>query len=75
MKQEDMIILFERFRQIDTGSSRKYEGTGLGLAICRRLVKMMGGKIMAHRGGSGTGSIFTFTLLRRKGENREKKRF
>lgn len=48
IKPEDLALLFQPFRQIDSGLSRMHEGTGLGLAICRRLLELMGGKINAH---------------------------
>ncbi|MDA8125460.1 MAG: ATP-binding protein [Deltaproteobacteria bacterium] len=62
IKPEDMGILFETFRQIETGLTRRYEGTGLGLSISRRLVELMGGRIWAESEGPGRGSRFTFTL-------------
>jgi len=65
IKHEDMGKLFEPFRQIDTGLTRKYEGTGLGLSICKRLVEMMEGEIWAESEGVGKGSTFTFTLPER----------
>ncbi len=37
--------IFERFTQVDTSPSRKYEGAGLGLAICKELAKLMDGEI------------------------------
>ena len=58
---EDMSLLFQPFRQIDSGLTRTFEGTGLGLAICRRLADLMGGEIFAES-APGEGSVFTFTL-------------
>ena len=61
IKPEDLPILFQPFRQIDSGLSRSHEGTGLGLAICRRLADLMGGEIHAES-TRGQGSVFTFIL-------------
>lgn len=62
IKAEDMEKLFKPFRQIDTGTTRRYEGTGLGLSICKKLVGMHGGDIQVQSDGPGRGSAFTFTL-------------
>jgi PAS domain S-box-containing protein len=61
IKPEDLENLFQPFRQLDSGLSRKHEGTGLGLAICRRLAELMGGTIDV-RSIWGHGSTFTVTL-------------
>jgi signal transduction histidine kinase/HAMP domain-containing protein len=61
IKPEDEDKLFEPFRQIDVGITRRYEGTGLGLSICKRLVETLGGEIWAESEW-GVGSTFTFTL-------------
>src|SRR6185436_5242685 len=42
---EDLALLFQPFRQIDTGLARSQEGTGLGLVICRRLAALLGGEV------------------------------
>jgi signal transduction histidine kinase/sensor domain CHASE-containing protein len=62
IKAEDMEELFKPFKQIDTGTTRRYDGTGLGLSICRRLARMLGGDIDVQSDGPGKGSTFTFTL-------------
>jgi len=58
---ENLVTLFQPFRQIDSGLSRRHEGTGLGLAICRHLATLLGGKISAVSDGS-TGTSFTVIL-------------
>jgi signal transduction histidine kinase len=55
IRREDMDKVFEEFRQLDSGSARKYSGTGLGMAISRRIVEMHGGDIwLTSQPGVGT---------------------
>ncbi len=61
IKEEDMGKIFQSFRQIDSGLTRKYDGTGLGLSISKRLVELMGGRIWINSVW-GSGSTFGFSL-------------
>ena len=54
--------VFDRFRQADATSTRRYGGLGLGLAIVRHLVEMHGGTVRAESPGEGKGATFTVTL-------------
>ena len=59
---EFLPYVFERFRQADATSTRRYGGLGLGLAIVRHLVEMHGGTVRAESPGEGKGATFTVTL-------------
>lgn len=54
--------VFERFRQADASTTRKFGGLGLGLSIVKSLVELHGGVIRCHSDGPGAGASFTITL-------------
>ena len=58
-------IVFDRFTQADSSSTRAHSGLGLGLSIVRYLVELHGGTVSAFSAGPGLGATFGFTLPRR----------
>jgi len=61
ISEDDHQAIFEPFKQVDGGTTRRFGGTGLGLSICRNLVEALGGTIVVES-RLGEGAIFTVTL-------------
>jgi signal transduction histidine kinase len=53
--------VFDKFRQIDSATTRNYSGAGLGLYIVKNFVSLLGGAIDV-RSKLGEGSVFTVRL-------------
>lgn len=45
--ENELPYIFDRFHQVDSSSTRKYQGTGLGLALVKELTEKMEGRIIA----------------------------
>ncbi len=54
-------LLFEPFRQLDSGLNRRFPGTGLGLALTQSLARLHGGDVTVQS-TLGEGSQFTLYL-------------
>ncbi|HEY6403301.1 MAG TPA: PAS domain S-box protein [Blastocatellia bacterium] len=66
IEPEFLPFVFDRFRQADPSSARRFGGLGLGLSLAKHLVDLHGGTITASSEGAGRGSMFTVTLPRGK---------
>jgi signal transduction histidine kinase/CheY-like chemotaxis protein len=59
--KEHQEVIFDYFRQLDTGTTRKFGGNGLGLSLARKIASLLGTKIELQS-EPGEGSVFSFTL-------------
>ncbi len=66
-------VIFERFTQADSSTTRKFGGTGLGTSISKSLVEAMDGSIWVESElGEGSTFYFTVKLKRAKATKKEK---
>ena len=59
-------LVFEKFRQIDSATTRNYSGAGLGLYLVKNFADLLGARIEI-RSTVGKGTVFTVTVAYRGG--------
>jgi signal transduction histidine kinase len=71
ISEEDIKNLFQKFKQVEGSSTRRFEGTGLGLAMVKEFSELLGGSVSVES-SPGKGSVFTVRLSAPFTEEEEK---
>jgi signal transduction histidine kinase len=61
MSSDEIPLIFDKFFQLDSGTTKEYGGIGLGLAITKQLTELHGGTIWVES-AVGKGSTFYFKI-------------
>jgi PAS domain S-box-containing protein len=62
IREDFLPYVFDRFRQADPGTTRRFGGLGIGLSIVKSLVELHGGSVRVKSPGENLGSTFVITL-------------
>ena len=62
MRDHELNLVFNPFKQLDGSAGRKLQGTGLGLSLTKQLVELHEGRIWAESRGENKGSTFSFII-------------
>jgi PAS domain S-box-containing protein len=61
IRDKNREVIFDAFRQLSEGVTRRYQGTGLGLTIAQKMVSLLNGKLEVES-TEGLGSTFSVIL-------------
>jgi PAS domain S-box-containing protein len=61
IRKENLVHIFEEFRQEVGGHHRPFEGLGIGLTLAKEVIERMGGRINV-KSEKGIGSEFSFSI-------------
>ncbi len=61
IKEENLSLIFELFKQVDSSTIRRFEGLGVGLTVSKEIINSLGGTIRVES-EYGKGSNFFFTI-------------
>jgi signal transduction histidine kinase len=61
INEAEQQVIFNRFTQLDSGTTKVHRGHGLGLSVTRSMVEFLNGKIDVSS-TAGEGTIFTVTI-------------
>jgi CheY-like chemotaxis protein len=62
IRSDFLPVMFQRFRQADSSTTRTEGGLGIGLAIVGHVVELHGGVVKAHSAGEGRGATIVVRL-------------
>jgi PAS domain S-box-containing protein len=62
ISDEFLPYIFDRFKQVDASTTRRYRGLGLGLSLVKQLVELHGGTVRAKSDGLKKGATFVVCL-------------
>ncbi len=61
IKPENLDLIFEMFKQVESSNSRRFQGLGVGLTVSKKMVNSLGGEIWVQSEYK-KGSTFNFTI-------------
>lgn len=59
--EDKLKVIFERFRQVESGNTKEHEGSGIGLTIVKAYIEALNGN-MKISSEEGKGSTFEFSI-------------